>query len=138
MNLMSLFPRHVTRDQCKDTGMALVLILLLLAVFLRREGQGIHPAYPAAAIVVHVLNMIAPRLYRWPAVVWFGLSHLLGTVVSKILLTLVFALVVTPIALVRRMMGKDPLQLKRFKAGSASVLIERNHTFTAADISKPY
>jgi hypothetical protein len=38
----------------------------------------------------------------------------------------------------RRVMGKDALQLKAFKAGSTSVMVERNHTFTAADISKPY
>ncbi len=33
--------------------------------------------------------MTVPLLYRPVAVLWLGLSHLLGTVVSKILLTLV-------------------------------------------------
>lgn len=133
-----IFPRHVTKEQCKDTGLAVVLIFLLLALFLRDEGRVIKPAFVAVAMVIHVLNMIAPRLYHWPAVVWFGFSHVLGTVMSKVILTIVFVLVVTPIAVIRRMMGKDALKLKAFKAGSASVMVERNHTFTATDISKPY
>jgi Saxitoxin biosynthesis operon protein SxtJ len=133
-----IFPRNPTKEQCKDTGLAIVLILLLLAVFLRDDGRVIKPAFVIAAVAVHVLNMIAPRLYHWAAIVWFGFSHLLGTVMSKVILTIVFVLVVTPVAVIRRMMGKDALQLKAFKAGSASVMVERNHTFTAADISKPY
>jgi hypothetical protein len=117
--------------------MALVLILLLVAVLLKREGH-VNSVYVVAAMVVHVVNMIVPRIYHWPAVVWFKFSHILGIVMSKVILTIVFALVVTPVAVIRRMMSKDPMRLKVFKTGTASVMVERNHTFTATDISKPY
>jgi hypothetical protein len=134
-----IFPRNPTKEQCKDTGLAMVLILLIVAwIIYGKDGRITSKHLVIAAIAIHVLNMIAPRLYHWPAVVWFGFSHLLGTVMSKVILTIVFVLVVTPVAVIRRMMGKDALQLKAFKAGPASVMVERNHTFTAADISKPY
>jgi Saxitoxin biosynthesis operon protein SxtJ len=136
---MSYLPRNVTKEQCKDTGLAMVLILLLVAwVSFGKDWRLSTKHLIIAAVAVHVLNMIAPRLYHFPAIVWFGFSHLLGTVMSKIILTIVFLLVVTPVAMFRRVMGKDALQLKAFKAGSTSVMVERNHTFTAADISKPY
>jgi hypothetical protein len=136
---MNYLPRNITKEQCKDTGLAMVLVLLLIAWVSFGKGWRLSTKHLIiAAIAVHVLNMIAPRLYHGPAVVWFGFSHLLGTVMSKVILTIVFVLVVTPIALIRRMMGKDALKLKAFKAGPASVMVERNHTFTAADISKPY
>ncbi len=51
---------------------------------------------------------------------------------------LVFALVITPIGLVRRALGKDSLRLRAFRAGNESVMTVRNHTFTAADLEKPY
>ncbi len=117
--------------------MAMVLIGLLLAVLHKKDGH-VNPVYLVATIVFQVVNMTAPRIFHWPAVLWFGFSHLLGTIMSKVLLTLIFILVVTPIAIIRRLMGKDPMQLRRFKAGSESVMVERNHTFVAADISKPY
>jgi len=90
------------------------------------------------AIVALVVDMTFPQLYRPVAVLWLGLSHLLGTVVSKILLTLVFFGAVTPIGLARKLLGIDSLKLKDFKSGENSVMVIRNHIFTGKDIEKPY
>src|SRR6516162_8710049 len=90
------------------------------------------------AIAALVVDMTFPQFYRPVAVLWLGLSHLLGTVVSKILLTLVFFGVVTPIGLARKVLGFDSLKLKNFKSGENSVMVIRNHIFTGKDIEKPY
>ena len=128
----AVFPTAVTRDQCKDTGMALVLVLLLLFVWRRNQSL------VAAAIAVHLVNMTAPQLFKPAAIVWFGLSHVMGTIVSKVLLTAIFFVVVTPVALVRQMIGADPMQLRAFKKSKQSVMQVRNHTFTAKDVEQPY
>jgi hypothetical protein len=112
--------------------MAMVLILLLLALVYQREG------YLIGTVCLHVLNMIAPQAYRPVAVVWLGLAHLLGTVMSRLILTVVFMVIVTPIGIVRRMMGIDSLRLKHFGKSDDSVMHERNHSFTAEDIQRPY
>ena len=44
----------------------------------------------------------------------------------------VFALVVTPIGLLRRALGKDSLRLRAFRSGDESVMVVRNHTFMPA------
>ncbi len=129
---MKFFKRTITRDQSRDTGMAMVLLLLILFVVRKRE------AFLIGAMVLHVLNMILPQIYRPIAVVWLGLSDLLGTVVSKIVLSIVFFGIVTPIATVRRLLGKDSLKLRAFKAGQDSVMVERNHRFIGADLERPY
>jgi hypothetical protein len=123
---------EVTREQSKDTGMALVLVLLLAWGASGRNG------FVLAAIAMHVVNMIAPGLFKPAAVVWFTASHLLGTVVSKVVLSVVFFGVVTPMAMFRRLLGKDPMQLRAFRAGHGSVMTERNHVYTGLDIELPY
>jgi hypothetical protein len=135
--LMISFVRRVlrgdaSRQQAQDTGMALVLILLLLAVF-RAERTPV-----TVAIAVHLINMIAPQLFRPAAVVWFALSHILGAVVSRVVLATVFFVVVTPIGMMRRLLGADSLQLRKFKSGRSSVMKVRNHTFTGPDLEHPY
>ncbi|MER3424738.1 MAG: hypothetical protein C4293_17485 [Nitrospiraceae bacterium] len=45
--------------------------------------------------------------------VWMKLAGVLGFVNSRILLTIVFALVITPIALLLRLLGKRPIGLGR-------------------------
>jgi hypothetical protein len=123
---------QVSKEQSKDTGMAMVLLLLLGYARFRREWLLL------GALALQVLVMTAPGLFKRVAVVWLGLSHAMGWMTSKVLLTAVFFIVVTPIGLARKLMGKDPMRLRAFKRGEASAMLTRNHTFTAADVEKPY
>ena len=126
------FKKKITKDQSRDTGMAMVLLLLLFFIARRREG------WLFGAMAAHVLNMVVPQIYRPLAVLWLGLSDLMGAVVSKILLSIVFFLVVTPIGVVRRLFGKDSLQLRAFKASPESAMVERNHLFEPGDLTRPF
>jgi hypothetical protein len=129
---MEFLKRKITKDQSRDTGMAVVLLLLLVDV------RGKHGRFLLAAIALQVLNMTVPQIYRPIAVLWLGLSDLLGAVVSKILLSIVFFVIVVPIGVLRRLAGKDSLKLRAFKAGHDSVMVERNHTFIGRDLERPF
>jgi len=126
------FSTSISKEQAKDSGMAIVLILLVIGYFTNDD------IYYKIAIPVLLMNMIFPGFYYPFAVFWFGLSNLLGTIVSKVLLSLVFFIVVLPIALLRRLLGKDTLLLKKFKKSSESVMKTRKHTYVAADLEKPF
>jgi hypothetical protein len=126
------FPTKISNKQAKDTGMAMVLILLLIGLF---SGRIIYFKFAVGALVV---DMIWPMAFYPFAVVWLGLSHFLGTIVSKILLTAVFFVMVVPVGLVRRMMSKDTLQLREFKKSTDTAMRIRDHVFVALDIERPY
>ncbi|MGA8761915.1 MAG: SxtJ family membrane protein [Candidatus Sulfotelmatobacter sp.] len=130
--MFAFFRRKITKDQSRDTGMAMVLLFMLLAISPKRHGLLF------VAMALHVLNMTVPALYRPVAVLWLGLSDLMGAVMSRVLLSLVFFLVVTPIGILRRLSGKDALKLRAFKASKDSVMLERNHIFTGKDLESPY
>ena len=119
-------------DQAKDTGLAMVLILLIVQ-YVKHPGWLIM-----ATMAVLVLVMTWPAAFSPLARFWFGLSHFLGTIVSKIILSIVFFLIVTPVGLMRKAFGADPMKSGLWKKGNDSVLVERNHTYTKADIEKPY
>jgi multisubunit Na+/H+ antiporter MnhG subunit len=129
---MAFLIRDISASQCKDSGLALVLMSLILAV-------AISPKYfLPVGIVFLVVTMTFPKIYRPFAMVWFGFSHALGTVVSRILLTLLFYLMVTPVGSVRRIMGKDAMQIKSWKKSQASVFQARDHLFIRQDLDHPY
>lgn len=129
---MNFLKRKITKDQSRDTGMAMVLLFLIVFTTRKREG------WLFVAMALHVLNMIVPQMYRPVAVLWLGLSDLLGAVMPKVLLGILFFAVVTPIGLLRRMLGKDALKLRVFKNGEGSVMVQRNHIFVGQDLEKPY
>ena len=126
------FVGNISKDQAKDAGMAVVLILLILGVVLKQKN---FYTYAIAALVV---NMIFPGIYKPFAVIWFGMATFLGTIMSKVLLTVVYILLVLPVGLLRRLLGKDSLQLKKFKKDGSSVFRERDHLFQSTDIENPY
>jgi hypothetical protein len=130
--MKELFSTNISKNQCRDTGMAVVLLLLLLGLFLQNLD------FVKIAIAALILTMTIPMVFKYPAILWFGLSQLIGTIVSKLLLTLVFFFVVTPVGLVRRIMGYDSLKLKEFGKNNESVMHIRNKTFKKNDINKPY
>lgn len=130
--LRTLLNVEINYEKAKDTGMAIVLILLLLELFL---GSGI---YFKIAIPVLILDMTIPKLFIPFAYIWFGFAQLIGTFVSKILLFVVFSIIVLPIALLRKMLGKDSLKLKNWNTNVESVFNTRDHLFSASDIEKPY
>ena len=123
---------RMTKDRSRDTGMAMVLLALLIYLKTRRDG------WLYMAMLVHVVNMIVPRIYAPIAVLWLGLSNVFGAVMSKVLLSILFFGLVTPIGFLRRLLGKDSLKLREFKAGEESAMVVRNHLFVAHGIEKPY
>ncbi len=129
---MDIIPKKISKQQAADAGMAAVLIFLLLGLFVQNS------LFYKIAIPLLVINIIFPMFFYPFAFVWFGFSQLLGFLVSKLLLSVVFLVVVTPVGLIRKLAGKDTLRLKKFRKGDDSVMHTRNKIFTFKDIEKPY
>jgi hypothetical protein len=73
-------------------------------------------------------GLMAPRALKYIYIVWMSLAFVLGYVVSTILLTLFYFLVITPIGLMARCLGKDLLSLKLNRTASSYWLPhERKH-----------
>ena len=130
--MKGFFSKSVSKKQASDSGMAVVLILLLITLF---SGYEI---YLKLAVLALIINMAFPMFYYYFAILWFGLSKLLGTFASKIILSIIFLFVVLPVGLIRRLMGKDTLNLNQFKKTKLSIMKIRNHHFTAKEIETPY
>ena len=123
---------NVALGQDRDTGLALLLILLLFVYF----GE-IH-LFLLPAIVVLVAVMTWPVVFKPLSKPWFWFSHLLGNVVTKVILTMVYIALVIPIGRVRRMLGSDAMRRKSWKDGAMTAFVNRDHVYSKNDLEKPY
>lgn len=128
----SILPGKITKVQAIDTGMAIILICLIIAIITK------NLLYAKLAVVLLIINMIYPKAYKSIGILWVGLSQLVGTVISKILLLLIFYIILTPIGLLRKLLGNDLLKLKEWKKDTSSVFKIRDHTFIPNDINNLY
>jgi hypothetical protein len=121
-----------SKKELTDAGMALIL-LCLLAGFIWDNVLFFKIAVP-----VTVVDMLLPSVFYPFAVFWYNLANLLSQVMSRILLSVVYFLVVFPVGAVRKLSGKDSLQLKIFKKGTGSVMHSVDKEYTREDLIKPF
>ncbi|MDO8680105.1 MAG: SxtJ family membrane protein [Acidobacteriota bacterium] len=98
----------------RSFGISVGTVLLLIAGLLIWRGR-----IPTAEVlggvgaVLLVLGLTRPRLLKWPSAVWWKFAMILGYVNARVILTVAFAIVLAPLGLVWRVIGKDPLARHR-------------------------
>lgn len=121
-----------TQKENIESGLALVVVLLVASLLFQ------SPLIIRISIGLVVLLIVIPAAFYPVSLLWLNLSHLLGRVSSFLILALIFLLVVTPVGLFRRLIGKDRLRLSQFKKTTTSVFEERNHHFVKDDLLHPF
>jgi hypothetical protein len=66
---------------------------------------------------------------------WMALAKVLGFINSRIFLTVLFFLILTPIALFMRLFGKGNFVKSK---NNSSLFITRNHLYSKADLQNPF
>jgi len=128
MTTAKKFSAKIAKKQCMEFGQVAALAVLFFALRYKNDHL------VTTAFVLMLVTIVLPIIFYPFAVVWFGLSELLSLVGPAIILTIIFFLVVTPVGLIRRLLGKDSLRLKQFKKGKQSVMVNRDHLYTESDI----
>lgn len=90
----------------------------------------IHIAFGIGAIGIFVKPLAA--LIAW---LWGKLGELLGMVVPRIILTAVYFVFLLPIALLYRLVKRDPLGLAK---GHGTYWSVRNHAYSSKDLDNPW
>ena len=98
----------------RSFGLSVGGVLVLIGAVLAWRGR-VRTAEAIALIgaVVIVAGLLRPALLVVPSAIWWRFALLLGWVNARIILTVAFALVLTPIGLVWRLTGHDPLGRNR-------------------------
>jgi len=119
---------HVSREQTKEFGMLTVLIVSFLAFYLHKYNLS------GVIFILSLLTLLCPVIFYPFAMIWFGISKLMGKLSTSVLLTVVFFVIVIPVALIRRMLHLDGLKLKQFKKTKTTVLVNREHIYVDSDL----
>lgn len=61
------------------------------------------------SIVVLVFGVVAPQWLAWPYVLWMGLGYLLHRLNAVIIFGILYYLVICPIGILFRIIGRDPM-----------------------------
>ena len=102
----------------KSFGVVFFIVFLLIAIYPLTNNGELRIWSLIIAIIFLVLGFINSKVLSPFNKLWFKFGLLLGKIVSPLIMGIIFFLVVTPTALIMRIIGKDLLDLKFNKKNS--------------------
>lgn len=104
----------------REFGLIVGGVFVLLGGWWLYRGKFLNPAsimLPAGTLLM-LCGLVFPRALVYPNKAWMLLAEVLSYVMTRIILGVVFFLIITPIGLIKRWRGWDPLS--RRAAGGSS------------------
>jgi hypothetical protein len=95
----------------REFGLLVGGVFVLLSgwwLYRGKLGSVTNLTLPLGAILI-ILGLVFPRALVFPNRAWMLLAQLLSFVMTPIILGIVFFLIVTPIGVIKRLSGWDPL-----------------------------
>jgi hypothetical protein len=98
----------------RSFGLSVGTVLLLIAGYLFWRGRvfGAEVTGGIGAVLL-IGGLLAPWLLKWPSALWWKVAMVLGYVNARVILSIAFLLVLTPLGLLWRVIGRDPLGRRR-------------------------
>lgn len=122
----------VKQKKSEPVKTLLVIVVGMLVIHLLTQ----HKWALWVSVAVGLSGLISPFLAKQIDFLWNKLGELLSMIVPNILLSLIFFIFLTPIALLSRLFGKkNPLDLKN---SEASLFKDHNKPFDKASFEKPW
>jgi hypothetical protein len=85
-----------------------------------------------------LFGIILPLALKPIQKAWMGFSIILGWIVTRIVLFVLFFLVITPISLISRLFGKDFLKIKIDKKSSSYWIVKNKSVGKKEDYERPF
>jgi len=133
---------EVSPKKIKDFGWVMFAVLgLIVPLFISyRIGWEINTAMLilfALSQLILIPSILVPRLMEPIYKAWMLLALLLGLFMTKVIITIVFIVIMTPIGLVRQLFVRDPLKLKADK-NATTYWVKKEDEFSAERYEKQY
>ena len=112
MILKDIKELKTTHRDLRKFGLLVGAVFTVLGLIWWARGKPHFPWFLAPGLVLLAFGLAWPRALKYVYIAWMSLAIVLGFVVSTVLLTFFFFLVITPIGLLARLVGKDFLGLK--------------------------
>jgi hypothetical protein len=117
--MLSDLPLNPTKRTLRQFAGAWLLVFVVAAIRSSLHSHKTAAIVLALIALVGLAGLVKPLLVKYLFIGATVVAYPLGWVVTQLMLVIMFYAVLTPIALIARWRGRDPLQLRRQTAKSS-------------------
>mgnify|MGYP000983939851 FL=1 len=103
------------KNSNRSFGLLFFIVFLGIGLWPLKSGQEINIYLIMISLFFLTLGLINSKILSPLNMAWIKFGEILGIVIAPIIMALVYFIVLTPISLIVRMLGKDLLGLKFFE-----------------------
>jgi hypothetical protein len=118
-------------------GLTIGIVLLIIALILIFNSKPSRFFFLSIGLIFILAGLFAPKVLRYLNRSWMTLAIVLGWIMTRVILSVLFYIVITPIGLIARISGKKFLDLKIDKT-RASYWEKRNNKSIPADYERQF
>ena len=96
----------------RNFGIVFFVVFLLIALYPLTYSGEIRIWSAIISLIFLILGLLNSKILNPLNKLWFKFGIFLGKIISPLIMGMIFFLVVTPIGLIMRLLGKDVLNLK--------------------------
>ena len=96
----------------RSFGVVFFIVFLLIALYPLLNNNEIRLWSLIISVLFLILGILNSKILSPLNKVWFKFGLLLGKIISPIIMSVIFFLVVTPIGFIMKLLGKDLINLK--------------------------
>jgi len=106
------------KKSIRSFGVTIGIILLAIAITLFAKNNLFLKSLGIISSVFLILGIIAPIMLKPFYLIWMIFAMILGWIMTRVILSLIFYFIVTPIGIIARLLGEDFLALKKVSSDS--------------------
>tara|TARA_B100000315_G_C14415682_1_gene513118 strand:+ start:178 stop:582 length:405 start_codon:yes stop_codon:yes gene_type:complete len=103
---------EVKQGSERSFGFVFAIIFVAISFYLITKDKNIYWLTISISILFFLLAVFKPFLLKKPNILWFHFGKLLNSIISPLVMAIIFLVIVTPIGLIMRMLNKDILNKK--------------------------
>ena len=96
----------------KSFGIVFFIVFFLISLYPLTNQENIRVWSLIISLIFLILGLLNSKILNPLNKLWFKFGMILGRIISPIIMSFIFFLVVTPIALIMKLLKKDLLNLK--------------------------
>ena len=101
-----------SRKDLKNFGVAIGLVLMMIGVFLFVKEKDLFIYFFLVGLALIIIGVITPVILKPIYKIWMIFAVIIGWIMTRVILSVLFFLIITTIGIFTRLIGKDFLNLK--------------------------
>jgi len=107
-----------SKKDFRSFGYTIGIILLIVSAILFYYSNFLYVTLAIIALSFIVIGLVMPLLLKPIYLVWMTFAVIIGWIMTRVILSFIFYVIITPISLITKLFGEDFLELKKTNSDS--------------------